>query len=229
MSANPTKTNHTNNKKINKHLNPKSFYIHFLQSGFLSLKERYINLNSKIPDSVISGVKNFGKNSTEKIKSKTFRTATTFTTSPELTGLSFTYTIPALDDIHTQDVSEWQKQICNIANTCRWTEDQLVHVIRHTVNPMYGSTIEYTKSSQEIFLAISRAAHPVEKLNSLLDELATTSQTDFEWIDEYNQEIEQLNDQIGYTLGLESKEVTRRKFEIFYTNLHYLTEVEMQR
>ena len=59
--------------------------------------------------------------------------------------------------------------------------------------------------------------------------LSCIFQPDYETIEEYWNEIEQINIGIRFILRLEEGGIKRRTTETFYTNLHYLTKLEMQR
>lgn len=41
------------------------------------------------------------------------------------TGISFTFEVPALDDLHVQDLHMWKQTTLNFSKTCSWNEFQL--------------------------------------------------------------------------------------------------------
>ena len=225
----PKSTKKHSKTKRNKLPFPKSLFVHYLQSGIPSLRERLSNLDPK-QDSFGDRQNNMAtREGRITTKSTTFRTATSFNVTSQETGFQFRFDIPALDDIEQQDIITWKETILNLSKTCTWNEIQLFTVLKNSISPKYWNIIKNSQTSECIFKAIFAHVFDPSTLNPLYNKLNRTVQTDFETIKDYYKEIHQIHTEIGYARGDDEEKIIVRTHESFYTNLHYITKLEMQR
>lgn len=220
-----------NNILQNKLKFPKSIFIHYLPNGISFLRVRLCNLDPKPGPSfnnneraTINELSNRNNNKLQK-----FRTATIFKFEPHGTGLSFTLEVPALYDIHTQMLLLWKQTLQNLAKTCKWTELQLSTVLKNSISPLLGNIIDKASTSDQIFKIINSQIYDSSNLNSRYNKLKRTTQTDFITIDEYYNQVYRIHHEFAQTTGQSEQEATNRTNESYYTNLHYIPKLEMER
>lgn len=104
-----------------------------------------------------------------------------------------------------------------------------VAFLKNPIWPTLWDIIEDCGTSEQIYTKIFLHVYASTNLNSLYNKLRSTVQTEFFTIEEYFREIRHLGLEIAKTIGQNELISKQRVIESFYSNLHYVTKLEIEK
>ena len=180
----------------------------------LSLKQN----NNKIKDNLL-----------QRHKSNEYRTCSTFKTKIMGDEFEFTHHIPALDDVSEQNVIGWTTAMINLSNKCNWTPERLLNAAKQAVNTKYWNSLQNITDFNQLFSILLSTAYTPQDQSELRNKIANTFQQDYEYIEDYRSDLDDLITVLGIINGKTQNEIKNTICESFFNNLHPKTKYEMSR
>lgn len=142
------------NRSNNKSLFPGSLIVHCLKSVESLLDPCYTpQFGSKAAFQLQKDKHNTETDQKYTFNSKyrNFRTTTHYKYEPPNSEMSFSYEIPALDNLETQDVVFWQDTFKSLNITCSSEEQHLLAVLKRTISPLIWASMSLANKTDQLY------------------------------------------------------------------------------